>query len=126
MKYNKSLIIIGILLILILPMILAHTGEEIDESLPENIQKLIEYKHEQADFYLRNLSFLVAFLAGIVGLLTPCSLAILPAFFAYSFEGKKQITKMTLIFFSWIRPGFYCLWINSHFFRKKSIYVSAG
>ena len=82
-----------------MPFILAHGGDEIDENLPENIQKLTEYNHEQADFYLRNLSFIVAFLAGILGILTPCSLAILPAFFAYSFEGKKQITKMTSIFF---------------------------
>ena len=93
-KLNKLFFIV-VVLALLFPVILAHEGEEeIDESLPENIQKLIEYRHEQADFYLRNLSFVIAFLAGILGLLTPCSLAILPAFFAYSFESKKQITKM--------------------------------
>ncbi len=100
------LLIIAFILILVAPMILAHSGEAIDPNLPENIQKSIEYKHEQADFYLRNLSFIIAFLAGILGILTPCSLAILPAFFAYSFEGKKQITKMTSIFFLGFAPVF--------------------
>ncbi len=105
MKTNK-LSIIFILLILVIPLLLAHASEEPDHDLPDNIQKLIEYKHEQADFYLRNLSFVIAFLAGILGILTPCSLAILPAFFAYSFEGKKEITKMTSIFFLGFAPVF--------------------
>jgi len=32
--------------------------------------------------------------------LLPCTLAILPAFFAYTFKEKKEITKMTLVFFA--------------------------
>lgn len=120
MKYSKSLILIGILLILIIPLLLAHEGEEeIDENLPENIQKLQEYQHEQADFYLRNLSFIVAFLAGILGILTPCSLAILPAFFAYSFEGKKQITKMTSLFFLGFAPIFIIFGLIATFLGKS-------
>ena len=120
MKLNKSLIIIGILLVLIIPMFLAHTGEiVVDENLPENIQKLQEYQHEQADFYLRNLSFFVAFLAGILGILTPCSLAILPAFFAYSFEGKKQITKMTSLFFLGFAPVFVIFGLIATFLGKS-------
>ncbi len=122
MKINKVLAL-GILLVLIIPILTitlsAHDGEEVDESLPENIQKLIEYKHEQADFYFRNLSFFVAFLAGIIGLLTPCSLAILPAFFAYSFEGKKQITKMTSIFFLGFAPVFIIFGLIATFLGKS-------
>lgn len=110
MKSIKLFFVLVIVFILALSssFVLAHTDEteETNELLPENVQKLIEYKHEQADFYLRNLSFLVAFLAGILGILTPCSLAILPAFFAYSFESKKEITKMTSVFFLGFAPVF--------------------
>ena len=110
MKYKLySLFLILILLLIIIPISLAHeTNIEHEEAvnLPANLQGLVDYKYDQADFYLLNLSFLIAFLAGIIGILTPCSLAILPAFFAYSFEGKKEITKMTLIFFLGFAPVF--------------------
>ena len=110
MKYKLySLFLILILLLIIIPISLAHeTNIEHEEAvnLPANLQGLVDYKHDQADFYLLNLSFLIAFLAGIIGILTPCSLAILPAFFAYSFEGKKEITKMTLMFFLGFAPVF--------------------
>lgn len=122
---SKSLVI-GILFLLLIPAILAHTGEEINDSLPENVRKLIEYKHEQADFYLRNLSFIIAFLAGILGILTPCSLAILPAFFAYSFEGKKQITKMTSIFFLGFAPVFIIFGLLATFFGKTLAMFQKG
>ena len=45
------------------------------------------------------VSFVVAFIGGIVSLLSPCSAAVLPAFFAYSFKEKTQLVKKSLIFF---------------------------
>ena len=116
MEINK-LLVIFILILLVVPLIMAHEGEP-DPNLPDNIQKLVDYRHEQADFYLKNLSFIIAFLAGILGLLTPCSLAILPAFFAYSFEGKKQITKMTSMFFLGFAPVFIILGLLATFLGK--------
>ena len=91
---------------LISNLVLAHeTGEEHEElNIPENLKKTIDYSNEQANFYFSNVSFLVAFLAGILGILTPCSLAIAPAFFAYSFKEKKTLTKMTLMFFLGFMP----------------------
>ena len=121
MKLGKILLILMILLVLF-PIISAQGSEilheETESSLHPNIQKIIEYKNEQAQFYFKNLSFLVAFLAGILGLLTPCSLAILPAFFSYSFEGKKQITKMTLIFFLGFAPVFIIFGLLATFLGK--------
>jgi len=36
----------------------------------------------------------------MISVLLPCTLAILPAFFAYTFKERKEITKMTLVFFA--------------------------
>jgi cytochrome c biogenesis protein CcdA len=41
----------------------------------------------------------VAYLAGVLALLSPCSGAILPAFFAYSFDSKGNLLRMTYIFY---------------------------
>ncbi|MFU8827329.1 MAG: cytochrome c biogenesis CcdA family protein, partial [Brevefilum sp.] len=42
-----------------------------------------------------------AFLSGVLSFLSPCSLPILPAYFAYSFQSsKKNIVVMTLAFFA--------------------------
>lgn len=45
------------------------------------------------------VSYFVAFIGGIISLLSPCSAAVLPAFFAYSFKEKTQLMKKSFIFF---------------------------
>ena len=64
------------------------------------LDKINEYNQQQAVNYLQNLSFFVAFIGGVISVLLPCTLAILPAFFAYTFKERKEITKMTLVFFA--------------------------
>src|SRR3989344_1524854 len=85
----KKIYLILLFLVLV-PSALAQTG----------LDKINEYNQQQAVFYLQNLSFFVAFLGGIISVLLPCTLAILPAFFAYTFKEKGEITKMTLVFFA--------------------------
>ncbi len=63
--------------------------------LPPGLQKGVEQTLTDA----QKLSFLVVFLGGILSLFSPCILPTLPAFFAYSFKEKKNLTKMTFIFF---------------------------
>jgi cytochrome c biogenesis protein CcdA len=41
----------------------------------------------------------VAYLAGVLALLSPCSGAILPAFFAYGLDGKGQLVRRTYVFY---------------------------
>jgi len=122
MKQEYKLIFGLMILLIIIPINLAHETdlphEEDELNLPANLQGLLDYKSEQAHFYFLNLSFLIAFLAGIIGILTPCSLAILPAFFAYSFEEKKEITKMTLIFFLGFAPVFIAFGLLATFFGR--------
>src|SRR3989339_1860645 len=85
---KKTTMLLFSMLILI-PLVFAQTG----------LQKINVYNQQQAVFYLQNLSFFVAFVGGMISVLLPCTLAILPAFFAYTFKERKEITKMTLVFF---------------------------
>ncbi|HLC62198.1 MAG TPA: cytochrome c biogenesis CcdA family protein [Candidatus Nanoarchaeia archaeon] len=85
---KQNLILISVFLFLI-PIAFSQSG----------LEKIQQYNREQAVFYLQNLSFFVAFVGGMISVLLPCTLAILPAFFAYTFKERKEITKMTLVFF---------------------------
>ena len=49
--------------------------------------------------YASNPYFIISFLGGLLAIISPCSLAVLPSFFAYSFSDKKDLVKMTYVFF---------------------------
>ncbi|MBI4439962.1 cytochrome c biogenesis protein CcdA [Candidatus Woesearchaeota archaeon] len=68
-------------------------------SLPTGLQKINEYNQGQAAFFSENLTFLIAFVGGILSFLLPCTIAILPAYFAYTFKTREELTKKTLLFF---------------------------
>src|SRR6266568_3581941 len=44
------------------------------------------------------VSFVAAFLGGVLALLAPCSALLLPAFFAYAFAGRTELLGRTLLF----------------------------
>ncbi len=67
--------------------------------IPASVQKTVEAQNETASTVLRNVSLLIAFVAGVLSILSPCTYALIPAFFAYTFREKTEITKMTSIFF---------------------------
>jgi cytochrome c biogenesis protein CcdA len=47
---------------------------------------------------LTSVSFLAAFLGGLLALLAPCSALLLPAFFAYAFSNRTALLRGTLLF----------------------------
>lgn len=69
-------------------------------TLPPNLENLKQAEIQQAQQSLQNISFVIAFVAGILSLLSPCILPTVPAFFAYTFKEKSAITRMTLVFFA--------------------------
>ncbi len=71
----------------------------VSAALPANLENLKKAEVDQAQLSLRNISFIIAFIAGILSLFSPCILPTIPAFFAYTFKEKRSITKMTGIFF---------------------------
>ena len=68
-------------------------------NLPPGLQKVAESEKNTAQEVLQNVSIAIAFIAGILSILSPCTYAFLPAFFAYTFKEKHEITKMTFSFF---------------------------
>lgn len=48
--------------------------------------------------FLVNVSLVAALLGGVLSLLSPCSAAMLPVFFAYAFKERGQLLKMTFVF----------------------------
>lgn len=67
--------------------------------LPPGVQAINEYNEQYAVEFLQNVSFPVVFLAGILSIISPCILPLIPAFFSYTFKEKRKITRMTLVFF---------------------------
>jgi len=101
---EKSLLLMGMFLLLFALPALA-------QDLPPGLIKIQEANQEMAINVLKNVSFLIAFLAGVTTILSPCILPIIPAFFAYAFKEKKQMTRMTLVFFAGFTPIFVLLGI---------------
>jgi len=48
--------------------------------------------------FLVEVSLIAALLGGVLSLLSPCSAAMLPAFFAYAFKERGQLVRMTFVF----------------------------
>jgi cytochrome c biogenesis protein CcdA len=45
------------------------------------------------------ISYLAAFVGGVLSLLSPCSALLLPAFFAYAFQSRKDLLAKTAVFY---------------------------
>ena len=118
MKPQKFAPILFVVFLFLISLSSPHQGAGPHQESPSNIQKVADYNTSQANYYFQKLSILVAFLVGIIGILSPCSLAILPTFFAYTFEEKRNLAKMTLIFFLGFAPVFIGLGMLAAFLGK--------
>ncbi len=67
--------------------------------IPIGLQRIIDHNQQATTNFALNISFFIAFVAGILGILSPCILPFLPAYFSYTYKEKKNITKMTGVFF---------------------------
>lgn len=91
--------------------------------LPKGLLVAQEWEQESAKEFLLNVSLLVAFIAGIVTILSPCLLPLLPAFFSYTFKEKTKITFMTLIFFAGFTSMFIAMGLVAAFFGIASLLI---
>ena len=92
-------------------------------NLPVGLQKIIEFNKQAASDFAVKISFVIAFLAGILGILSPCILPFLPAYFSYTFKEKKNITKMTFIFFIGFSSVFVAMGIIAGYLGEQSLAV---
>jgi cytochrome c biogenesis protein CcdA len=112
---NKKIVLLVVVLLLLSGSVFAQL------KLPENLQKLKAFEKERAAFYLKNMSFLLAFLAGILSILSPCTLALVPAFFGVALKERKNLSRATLLFFAGFTAVFVTLGLLAALVGKVSI-----
>ena len=83
---NKKLAYIFIALAILVPVAALE--------LPPGVQKLYAYQNQVA----LSITFLVAFIGGIITFTSPCGFVVLPTFFSYLFKERKRAMFMTAIF----------------------------
>ncbi len=94
--------------------------------IPENILKAGQETLSTAT----KVSLIVAFIGGILGFFTPCTIGILPAYFAYSFETRKELVKATFFFFLGMAtvtvPIGFLMAAAGSYFRRPTLALTAG
>ncbi len=95
------------LMLALLPFAAAHETGDAHLELPPGVVQIQEY---QANLAL-SVNFLIAFLAGIIGFLSPCGFAVFPAFFAFLFKERKRAVFLTAAFAFGILASFVMLGI---------------
>ncbi|MAG38704.1 hypothetical protein CMO90_01320 [Candidatus Woesearchaeota archaeon] len=87
------------------------------------LQQIIDYNKQSTIDFSVKISFFIAFVAGLIGILSPCILPFLPAYFSYTFKEKKNITFMTLVFFFGFSSAFITMGIIAGFIGERSIQI---
>ena len=64
-------------------------------------------------------SLIVAYLGGVLSIISPCSIAVLPAFFAITFKEKEKLKRAVLIFFLGLISVFVPIGIGASFIAKS-------
>jgi len=109
---------------LIVVSIITFSSSALAQStLPANLQKIIDYNQQVTAAFSLKISFLIAFVAGMLGILSPCILPFLPAYFSYTFKEKKNITLMTLIFFAGFSFIFVSMGLLAGFIGEQTLVV---
>ncbi len=91
--------------------------------LPKGLLVAQEYEQQSAKEFLSSVSLFIAFIAGIVTIISPCILPLIPAFFSYAFKEKTKITIMTVVFFSGFTVMFIAMGLVVTFFGITSLSI---
>jgi cytochrome c-type biogenesis protein len=93
------------------------------KDLPIGLQKIIDFNKQSTTDFAVKVSFFIAFVAGLLGILSPCVLPFLPAYFSYTFKERKNITWMTFIFFLGFSLIFVAMGIIAGFIGEQTLSV---
>ena len=99
MKTRKIGRIITLTAILFMLFFLFSTIAAADAHLPVGLLKIIEYNEAYTAEFAIKVTFIIAFMAGILAFLSPCIFPLMTAYFTVTFKEKKNITKMAFFFF---------------------------
>jgi|TARA_B100001971_G_scaffold68437_1_gene62997 cytochrome c-type biogenesis protein len=114
---TKKLLIFFIFLVIISSYVFAQS------EIPIGLQRIIDFNKQSTMDFAVKISFFVAFVAGILGILSPCILPFLPAYFSYTFKEKKNITKMTLVFFLGFSTVFVAMGLIAGYIGERSLMI---
>ncbi|MBR9699348.1 cytochrome c biogenesis protein CcdA [Candidatus Woesearchaeota archaeon] len=104
-------------------LIVLTVGVVAESHLPLNLQKINDYNKKSTIEFSVQISFFIAFLAGILAILSPCILPLVPAYFSYTFKEKKNITMMTFVFFLGFSSAFIAMGIIAGFIGAQVLSV---
>jgi cytochrome c-type biogenesis protein len=116
---NKKFILLFLLFILLFSSSFVSAKSDI----PFNLQKIIDYNKQSTEDFAVKMSFFIAFIAGMLSILSPCILPFLPTYFSYTFKEKKNITKMTFIFFIGFSLVFITMGIIAGFIGSQTLSI---
>ncbi len=117
---NKKILV---LILFIVTVIFLTSSVFAQSNLPIGLQKIIDLNNRSTADFAVKISFFIAFIAGILGILSPCILPFLPAYFSYTFKEKKNITKMTLIFFLGFSLVFIAMGVIAGFVGEQTLSI---
>ncbi len=92
---NKKILLLAFFIVITLLFTISVFAQQ---DIPIGLQKIIDFNRQSTADFAVKVSFFIAFIAGTLGILSPCALPFLPAYISYTFKEKKNITWMTLIF----------------------------
>src|SRR3989338_9977497 len=87
LESGKFLLILGILILL------ANLAFALE--LPKGVQAMVDFATHRAEYF----SIALGVIGGLLSILSPCAFPVIGAFFAFTFKEKKNLVKMTLVFF---------------------------
>lgn len=115
-----------LILLLFLFVVVGAVSVLASSHLPVGLLKVQEYNNELAQEILQNVTFFLAFLAGVTSLVSPCILPLFPAYFAITFKEKKKITLATSLFFLGFAPVFIIMGLLATLTGKTLVTVFEG
>ena len=113
MNFNKLFLVASVFLFVFFPVLA--------QDLPPALQKIKDYNNQATMDFSVKVSFLIAFVAGVLGILSPCILPFLPAYFSFTFKEKKNITLMTFVFFFGFSLTFTVMGLVAGFLGQQSL-----
>src|SRR3989344_1696972 len=84
---KRVIFFLSFCILLLIPLAFLVSAQS---DLPIGLQKIIDLNNQDAENFALKVSFFIAFLAGMLGILSPCILPFLPAYFSYTFKEKDR------------------------------------
>ena len=124
MKKGRRCIFLGVVILAL--AVLGASFAASQKEIPIGLQRILDYNKQSTLDFSTKITFFIAFIAGMLGIFSPCILPFLPAYFSYTFKEKKNITLMTLVFFLGFATVFTAMGIVAGFVGQQALIAIQG